>query len=114
MPLCRQLREFERDSFASGPVTRVLECGEPATETVVIKGDLHDMCSRCAGEAVELFSAVRVARAREEDAARLRGISEYMACMAEDFAQRPEIHSWFAACVPLLEEMAQAVLEGRA
>jgi hypothetical protein len=114
MPLCRQLREFERDSFASGPVTRILECGELATEVVVIKGDLHDMCERCAGEAVELFDAVRVAKGRENDAARLREISDHMARWAEDFAQRPAIGKWFAACVPLLEEMAQAVLEGRA
>jgi hypothetical protein len=114
MPLCRQLREFERDSYASGPVSRVLECGEPATETVAIKGDLHDMCSRCAGEAVELFSAIRVAKGRENDAARLREISGHLARWAQDFAQRPGISAWFVECATILDGLATDVLEGRA
>lgn len=113
MPLCRQLREFERDSFASGPVTRILECGEPTTEVVVIKGELHDMCSRCAAEAVELFGAVRVPRAREDDAARLRGIAIYLANWADDFAQRPGVSAWFAECAAILDGLATDVSEGR-
>jgi hypothetical protein len=114
MPLCRQLREFERDSFASGPVTRILECGEPTTEVVMINHKLHDMCSRCAGEAVKLFSAVRVAKGRENDAARLRDISGHLANWAEDFGQRPGISTWFAECAAILDGLATDVLEGRA
>lgn len=113
MPACKQLRQHDTISIAAGAQVKILECGDEATEKVALGGDVHDMCPRCASDAVKEFSAVEIKASQERDAASLRQYSEIMATGAEIWAARPEVAAWFAECARQLEAMALDVLEGK-
>lgn len=113
MPACKQLRQHNTLSIAAGAQVKVLECGDEATETVALGGEVYDMCRRCATDAVNQFSAVEIKAAQERDAAQLRQYSEIMATGAEVWVSHPEVAGWFGACAVQLEAMAVDVLEGK-
>jgi hypothetical protein len=113
MPLCGQQRVREMESIAAGAQEVPYSCDNEATETVALDGELHKMCARCAGEAVNQFSAVEVRNAQERDAAQLRQYSAIMGQGAAVWTARPEIAQWFTDCAQQLEGMALGVLEGK-
>ena len=113
MPACKQLRQHDTMSIAAGAGVKILECGDEATEKVALGGAVHDMCPRCASDAIKEFSAVEIKASQERDAVQLRQYSEIMATGAEIWAARPEIAGWFGACAVQLEAMAVDVLEGK-
>jgi hypothetical protein len=100
-------------SIATGAQVKVLECGEEATEKVVVNGEVHDMCRQCSTDAVNEYSGETINQAKARDAAQLRQHADAMALAAGIWAARPEIAGWFGACAVQLEAMAVDVLEGK-
>jgi hypothetical protein len=113
MPLCGQQRVREMESFAAGAQEIAYTCDNNATEKVLLDGEVHDMCSQCASDAINEFSAVEIKRAQESDAAQLRQYADIMHTGSEAWAARPAVAKWFADCGIQLEGMAVDILEGK-
>jgi hypothetical protein len=113
MTICKQRRRYNTMSIAAGAQIKIQECGEEATEKVVVNGEVHDMCRQCSTDAVNEYSGETINQAKARDAAQLRHHSEIMASAAEVWVSHPEVATWFAECAQQLEAMAVGVLEGR-
>jgi hypothetical protein len=113
MTVCGQQRVREMESIAAGAQEIAYTCENNATETVVLDGEVYDMCPQCASDAINEFSAVQVKKAQESDAAQLRQYSAIMGQGAAVWTARPEIAQWFMDCAQQLEGMALGVLEGK-
>lgn len=112
MEICKQLRQFEVKSIAAGAETKIQECGDEATETVLVNEELHKMCARCAGDAVKEFDGVEIAKEREAAAVLLRQWGDEARGCAE---RSPKIATAYLTQVSLdLDAMALDVMEGRA
>jgi hypothetical protein len=112
--ICRQQISVDTASIAAGPQTRIMECGEVATESVFVNGAVHLMCRRCAQESCERFHGVQVSQEREADATRLRDMAAVVAAWVSEFDARPEIGAWLAEVAQGLAGLERDVLEGRA
>ena len=113
MPICKQHRQHNVVSIATGAQVKVLECGDEATETVALGGEVYDMCRRCATDAVNQFSASVIKGAQENDAAQLRQYAKIMVTGADVWKAHPQVAAWFAECARQLEAMALDILEGK-
>lgn len=113
MPICGQQRVREMESIAAGMQQVPYTCSNEATEKVSLGDRIHDMCSECASDAVNEFSAVQIKQARDSDVAQLRQYADIMYTGASVWASRPSIARWFEQCGIQLEELAVDVLEGK-
>ena len=113
MTVCGQQRVREMESIAAGAQEIAYTCENNATETVVLDGEVYDMCPQCASDAINEFSAVQVKKAQESDAAQLRQYADIMHTGADAWAARPVVAKWFADCGIQLEDMAVDILEGK-
>jgi hypothetical protein len=113
MPICGQQRVREMESIAAGMQEVPYTCSNEATEKVSLGDRIHDMCSECASDAVNDFSALAIKKSQERDAATLRQYADTMAAGVSVWASRPAIARWFEQCAIQLEELAVDVLEGK-